>query len=108
MKTHISANEATYGPQQYKTFAGALTAFFSEECPQLGGMRTRQVLTATILSMVGKFHPETSHLKQGQTPYDITKHWNFNFIKIIFSPKITQTIVFASENKSSWSYVIIF
>ncbi|EDM28152.1 hypothetical protein LNTAR_12386 [Lentisphaera araneosa HTCC2155] len=27
MKTHISANEATYGPQQYKTFAGALTAF---------------------------------------------------------------------------------
>ena len=51
MKTHISANEATYGPQQYKTFAGALTAFFSEECPQLGGMRTRQVLSSTITTL---------------------------------------------------------
>lgn len=72
MKTHISANEATYGPQQYKTFAGALTAFFSEECPQLGGMRTRQVLSSTIISMVNKFYPETSHLKPGQTPWVTT------------------------------------
>ena len=87
MKTHISANEATYGPQQYKTFAGALTAFFSEECPQLGGMRTRQVLSTTILSMVDKFYPETSHLKQGQTPWVTTdKHATKSYGK-----KISQT-----------------
>ena len=72
MKTHISANEATYGPQQYKTFVGALEAFLSEECPQLGGLRTRQVLAMTISSMVTKYFPETSHLKQGQTPWVTT------------------------------------
>lgn len=69
MKHAISANEATYGPQEYKTFQGALTAFFSLECPQLGGTRTRQVLATTIIEMVHKFFPETSHLRQGQTPW---------------------------------------
>ena len=55
-----------YGPMQYKTFAGALCAFFQAECPQLGGQRTRQVLVQSITEMVGRFYPETSHLRPGQ------------------------------------------
>jgi hypothetical protein len=73
MKNHISANAATYKPQTHKTFVGALSAFFSEECPQLGGQRTRQVLVQTISTMVREFFPETSHLGQGQMPW-VTVH----------------------------------
>jgi hypothetical protein len=73
MKHNISANEATYGPQFYKTFEGALEAFLSQECPQIGGFRTRQVLTSNINTMVRQYFPETSHLGQGQTPW-VTVH----------------------------------
>lgn len=62
-QTHL---QSTYNPMKYKTFTGALEAFFAQECPQLGGMRTRQVLVQAILSMVHEFFPETSHLRQGQ------------------------------------------
>jgi len=41
MKKNISSNQATFSPQAYKTFEGALEAFFCSECPQLGGIRTR-------------------------------------------------------------------
>jgi hypothetical protein len=73
MKHNISANEATYGPQFYKTFEGALEAFLSQECPQIGGFRTRQVLTSNINTMVREYFPETSHLGQGQMPW-VTVH----------------------------------
>lgn len=69
MEKTISANEATYGPQEHKSFVGALEAFFSEECPQLGGFKTREVLVRVINEMVRKFFPETSHLQAGQTPW---------------------------------------
>jgi len=62
-QTHL---QATYNPMLFKTFAGALEAFFAQECPQLGGFRTRQVLVQAVLGMVGEFYPETSHLRQGQ------------------------------------------
>lgn len=62
-QTHL---QATYNPMMHKTFIGALEAFFADECPQLGGSRTRQVLVQAILSMVNEFYPETSHLRQGQ------------------------------------------
>jgi hypothetical protein len=62
-ETHL---QATYNPMKFKTFVGALEAFFAEECPQLGGMRTRQVLVQAVLAMVNEFFPETSHLRQGQ------------------------------------------
>ena len=51
MKKNISANEAVFNPQAYKTFEGALEAFFHCECPQLGGFRTRHVLVKSILEM---------------------------------------------------------
>ena len=57
----------------HKTFVGALSAFFSEECPQRGGQRTRQVLVQSIFTMVRDFFPETTHLGQGQMPW-VTVH----------------------------------
>jgi hypothetical protein len=62
-QTHL---QAMYNPMMFKTFAGALGAFFEDECPQLGGTRTRQVLVQSILGMLNEFYPETSHLRQGQ------------------------------------------
>ena len=66
MKKNISTNQATFIPQSYKSFEGALEAFFSSECPQLGGFRTRQVLVRSILEMVHQFYPETSNMRPGQ------------------------------------------
>ena len=67
MNKQISHNQATYTPQQHKSFASALAAFFANECPQLGGTRTRQVLVQAIDDMRRTFYPETSHLQPGQT-----------------------------------------
>ncbi len=66
MKKALSHAQATYGPLQYKTFTGALDAFFAQECPQLGGHRTRQVLVQQIVQMVHAFYPPTQHLRPGQ------------------------------------------
>lgn len=67
MEKNTSATFATYSPAAFKTFAGALMAFFSNECPQIGGERTRKVLVDSIINLVSQFYPETTHLKQGQT-----------------------------------------
>lgn len=66
MKKQLDHNQATFNPTAYKNFTGALCAFFEQECPQLGGIRTRQVLVQSIQDMVNMFFPETSHLRQGQ------------------------------------------
>ena len=49
MSKRLAEQEASYGPQEFKSFPGALNAFFSTECPQLGGQRTRQVLVQSIV-----------------------------------------------------------
>lgn len=66
MKTAENSTFATYEPQRYKTFQGALEAFFEQECPQLGGARTRMTLVNAIFQMVQRFFPDSSHMKQGQ------------------------------------------
>ena len=66
MTQNNSAAFAAYEPVHYKTFQGALDAFFEQECPQIGGSRTRQTLVNAIYNMVLKFFPETDHLRQGQ------------------------------------------
>jgi predicted transcriptional regulator len=66
MQKQLNHNAATYGPMQQKNFTGALGAFFAQECPQLGGKRTRQVLVQSIVEIVHQFFPETSHLRPGQ------------------------------------------
>lgn len=67
MNKQTTHNQATYTPQQHKSFTCALAAFFAHECPQLGGTRTRQVLIQAIDDMRRQFFPETSHLQPGQT-----------------------------------------
>ena len=66
MNRTLTSAQATYLPQLYKSFEGALGAFLEEQCPQIGGSMTRQVLVQGISNMVSKFYPETSHLRQGQ------------------------------------------
>ena len=94
MKHHISANEATYSPQEFKNFDGALHAFFAQECPQLGGSRTRQVLVQSIAHMVRKFFPETSHLSQGQTTWvTVDKNEKGSYGKKIQNTKLTTVVL---------------
>lgn len=66
MNKTLTSAQATYMPQSYKSFEGALEAFLAEQCPQIGGQLTRRVLVQGISGMVSKFYPETSHLRQGQ------------------------------------------
>jgi hypothetical protein len=69
MSKRSSERVATYSPQQFKSFPGALNAFFSTECPQRGGQRTRQVLVQAIVEMIERFYPPSTHLRAGQTPW---------------------------------------
>lgn len=69
MQQQIEHAYRTYDPMQFKTFEGALESFFANECPQLGGLRTRQVLVRSVVEMIGKFYPQTSHLRQGQVQW---------------------------------------
>lgn len=78
MKRNIDANHAMFCPQAYKTFEGALEAFFSSECPQLGGFRTRQVLVKSILDMVNQFFPETTHMRPGQVVWPTVHKGEFS------------------------------
>ena len=94
MKEHISAVFAAYEPVHYKTFQGALEAFFEQECPQLGGFRTRQTLVNVIHSMVLKFFPETDHLRQGQTVWaTVHKHEKGSYCKRIKDTTLTPVIL---------------
>jgi hypothetical protein len=93
MKKHIDANAAVFNPQAHKTFSGALESFFSLECPQLGGFRTRQVLVKSILDMVYKFYPETSHMRPGQVVWPTVHRDEFaSYGKSIKQTKL-QTVV---------------
>lgn len=69
MNKRLSNAAATFGPQEYKTFAGALGAFLERQCPQIGGTLSRQVLVKAITDMVNRFYPETHHLRPGQTQW---------------------------------------
>lgn len=69
MQTRLGHAQANYTPVLYKTFDGALEAFLAAECPQLGGLRTRQVLVQSIRRMVDQFFPNTKHLRAGQFPW---------------------------------------
>lgn len=58
--------DALYGPLKKKTFASALSQFFEEQCPQLGGELTRGVLVERIQMLVEQFYPANTHLHMGQ------------------------------------------
>ena len=69
MEKSISERFASYAPVAYKSFAGALNAFFENELPSLGGSRIRMTVVNAINDMVARFFPETTHLRPGQTPW---------------------------------------
>ena len=69
MEKKTSERFASYAPVAYKTFAGALNAFFENELPALGGNRIRMTVVNAINAMVAKFFPETTNLRPGQTPW---------------------------------------
>jgi predicted transcriptional regulator len=69
MKITLDHAQATYTPQLHKSFDSALEAFFAEECPQLGGARTRHVLVQSIRQMVETYYPNSTHLRAGQLPW---------------------------------------
>jgi len=94
MKENISSTFAAYEPTHYKTFQGALEAFFEQECPQIGGFRTRQTLVNAIHSMILKFFPETSHLKQGQVVWaTVSKDETGSYRKTIRNTRLTPVVL---------------
>jgi len=94
MKTAENSTFATYDPQRYKTFQGALEAFFEQECPQLGGARTRMTLVNAIFQMVQRFFPDSSHLKQGQVIWTtVHKNEKGAYGKKIQNSRLTPVVV---------------
>lgn len=94
MKTTLTSAEAAYIPQAYKSFEGALEAFLAEQCPQIGGSMTRRVLVQGISSMVAKFYPETSHLRQGQTVWTtVHKDEKSSYGKSIRNTELTPVVL---------------
>jgi len=85
---------AMFGPQQYKTFQGALEAFLANEFPQLSGKLARIALVNGIYQMVRKFFPDTSHLKQGQVLWTtIHKDERGAYGKTITDSKLTPVVL---------------
>ena len=66
MKSSKSAKESQFGPLQKKTFSSALNRFFEQQCPQLGGHLTREVIVNNVQRLVEEFYPPHSHLRMGQ------------------------------------------
>lgn len=94
MNKKVSSNQAVYTPQYYKTFPGALEAFLYEECPQLGGFRTRQVLVKSIYNMVLKFFPKADYMRQGQIPWTtVHKDEKVSYGKSIKKTKLTNVVL---------------
>lgn len=94
MNKHLSSSSSTYGPQEYKNFAGALGAFLQRECPQLGGVLSRQALVKAITDLVNRFYPETSHLRQGQVQWvTVDKNEKASFGKKIQDTKLTSVVL---------------
>ena len=93
MKKNIDANHATFCPQAYKSFEGALEAFLSYECPQIGGVRTRQVLVKSIADMVRQFFPREFHMRPGQVTWPTVHRDEFSsYGKSIKQTRLTTVV----------------
>jgi hypothetical protein len=94
MKNNLNRNAATFTPQLYKSFYGALEAFFAQECPQIGGLRTRQVLVQSVCSMIDDFFPTTTNLRHGQTIWSaVYKNEQSSYGKTITKSRLTPVIL---------------
>ena len=94
MKGASDYKTAEYGPMKNKTFAGALSAFFERECPHLGGERIRKVLVQSIVDIVDRFYPRTTHLRPGQTPWiTVDRNESSAYGKKMTETKMTSVIL---------------
>lgn len=94
MKKNLSHLQAVYGPMNYKNFPGALESFFAQECPQMGGLKTRQVLVQSITDMIASFYPQTSHMKQGQILWTtVDKNEKASYGKNMRKTRLTQVVL---------------
>jgi len=94
MKTAENSMFATYEPQRYKIFQGALEAFFEQECPQLGGARTRMTLVNAVFQMVQRFFPDSTHMKQGQIIWTtVHKDEKGSYGKTIKNSRLTPVVL---------------
>ncbi len=94
MMGSLQKRAASYTRQHQKSFAGALGAFLQEECPQLGGRRTREVLVASIVKLVDQFYPKTTHLRAGQTPWTtVCKNEKASYGKRISDTRLTSVVL---------------
>jgi hypothetical protein len=94
MTNHLENARATFGPQLFKTFEGALSSFMEAECPQLGGLRTRQTLVNAIAELVHAHFPSTSHLGQGQIRWTaVHKDEKSSYGKTISQSRLTPVVL---------------
>jgi len=94
MKSKLNQRASMFTPQLYKSFDGALEAFFAQECPQLGGLRTRQLLVRSIRTLIDEFFPSTTHLRNGQTIWSaVHKNEESSYGKKITQSKLTPVIL---------------
>lgn len=94
MSERIQNARDTFGPQMFKTFEGALNSFMESECPQLGGLRTRQTLVGAIAGLVHAHFPSTSHLGQGQIRWTaVHKDEKSSYGKTIGQSQLTPVVL---------------
>ena len=94
MSERIQHARDTFGPQLFKTFEGALNSFMEAECPQLGGLRTRQTLVGAIAELVHAHFPSTSHLGQGQVRWTaVHKDERSSYGKTISQSRLTPVVL---------------
>jgi DNA-binding CsgD family transcriptional regulator len=94
MSECIQYAKDTFGPQLFKTFEGALNSFMEAECPQLGGLRTRQTLVGAIAELVHAHFPSTSHLGQGQIRWTaVHKDEKSSYGKTISQSQLTPVVL---------------
>lgn len=94
MSDRLQHARDTFGPQCYKTFEGALSAFIATECPQLGGLLTRKALVQAIAQLVTAHYPSTTHMGQGQVRWTaVHKDEKSSYGKTIAQSQLTPVVL---------------
>lgn len=94
MKSSKTSVEAQFGPLQKKTFGAALALFLEQQCPQMGGHLTRQVIVDNIQELVDKFYPPNTHLRMGQVMWPaVDENEKASYGKTIEKTKIKPVFV---------------
>jgi hypothetical protein len=94
MKSGKSSVASLFSPLQKKTFAAALSEFFEEQCPQMGGQLTRDMLVKNIQQLVEKFYPPNTHLRMGQVMWiAVDEHEKAAYGKSIEKTKLKPVFV---------------